>query len=99
MIRTKDELVAYIQKAHQQEKKTFREIHQELKRLYKSPKTSVPLSETSIRQIAAKAKQMERVAGESPKLLGMIENILDIDGMPAQAKIDLINQLRRGIRT
>ena len=101
-IRTKEELVEFIRNARDNRKMTYREIHLELKKMgYKSKRTGQVLSEVSVRNMVPLTEKHERSKanqGEMVSVLSLIEKILDTPNVPAQAKIDLINGIRKTSR-
>jgi hypothetical protein len=98
-IKTKADLVEFIRNARDSEKKTYREIYLDLKKMgYKSKRTGQILSEVSVRNMVPLTEKHERAKnaqGEMVSVLSLIERVLDTQGIPAQAKIDLINGIRK----
>jgi hypothetical protein len=98
-IQTKEELLEFIQHARDVEKKTFREIYMDLKKMgYKSKRTGQTLSEVSVRNMLTleeKHQRSRKAEGGSMSIMALIEKVLDTQGIPAQAKIDLINGIRQ----
>jgi len=79
-----------------------REIYEELKHKYKSPRTGKPLSFSMVRGYAAgrggSPKRSALAESKREQLLNIIESILDKNGLSAQQKIETIDTIRKSFR-